>query len=81
MALKKCVDCGNMVSTGADACPHCGKKASSFNLIIQFVFAFVLFVGGLFLLGSKNANIGFVSMVVAVFWTMVVAIIWKIKYR
>lgn len=26
MALKKCKECGNQVSTGASTCPHCGVK-------------------------------------------------------
>ncbi|MEN6475661.1 MAG: zinc-ribbon domain-containing protein [Syntrophaceae bacterium] len=26
MALKKCKECGNEVSTKADKCPHCGAK-------------------------------------------------------
>lgn len=26
MALVECRECGGKVSTGADACPHCGAK-------------------------------------------------------
>lgn len=28
MALKKCPECGNEVSTRADKCPHCGAKVN-----------------------------------------------------
>lgn len=28
MALGKCLDCGNMVSTTADTCPHCGWRVN-----------------------------------------------------
>lgn len=31
MALKKCKECGNEISTSAPACPHCGKKGFGFS--------------------------------------------------
>jgi RNA polymerase subunit RPABC4/transcription elongation factor Spt4 len=34
MALKKCKECKNDVSTSAQTCPHCGAKTS---LAIKFV--------------------------------------------
>lgn len=32
MALKKCKECGQAVSTDANACPHCGKRYTNEGL-------------------------------------------------
>lgn len=50
MAMTKCKECGNEVSTKADSCPHCGAKlkregigAGSGCLVILLLFAGVWF--------------------------------------
>lgn len=47
MALVKCHECGQEVSTEADKCPHCGakpkKKTSLFTWIIAIFFGFIFF--------------------------------------
>ena len=52
MAMIKCIECGNEVSTTADSCPHCGakmKKKEANNKILDllcfFSLAFSLFLG------------------------------------
>ena len=47
MALKKCNECGNMVSTSAKACPQCGAKIPKTKwwlwIPLSLVAAFLLF--------------------------------------
>lgn len=31
MGMKPCKTCGNMVSTNANKCPHCGENNPTFN--------------------------------------------------
>lgn len=46
MALTKCKECGNEISTKADACPKCGakpQKTSGCAVIVLLFFGFILF--------------------------------------
>jgi len=48
MAVKACVECGEMVSEDAKACPHCGKKDPTETIgdkIGGFIFTIIV-VGG-----------------------------------
>lgn len=53
MALKKCRECGNEVSTSAKVCPHCGKKRpvkrsrilTKFFLVLVALFILTVFFG------------------------------------
>ncbi len=48
MALKKCKECGEDVSTKAEACPKCGakikKKTSAFTWLVLFLIIFIVYV-------------------------------------
>lgn len=37
MSLRKCLDCGNDVSSSAPACPHCGRPRKKSGLTIEIV--------------------------------------------
>ena len=54
MALKKCKECGNEVSTKAEKCPHCGAKVKSGIGCIGLIG--VVFLIGMFgsFLGESN---------------------------
>lgn len=55
MALKKCKECGNEVSTNADSCPHCGARLKN----KMGCFGFILTgVGILLLLGYIGSQLG-----------------------
>lgn len=41
MALVKCKECGNQISTDADKCPHCGKKREKMGCFTTLVMIFV----------------------------------------
>lgn len=45
MALKKCKECGNEVSTKADTCPNCGAKVKRKGLGCGSLLVFLLFLG------------------------------------
>ena len=48
MALKKCKECGNEVSTKAECCPKCGavlNKLTGGRRYIVFVFLILVIVG------------------------------------
>jgi len=48
MAVKACIECGEMVSEDAKLCPHCGKKDPTETIgdkIGQFVVGVIIFVG------------------------------------
>jgi hypothetical protein len=59
MALIKCHECGQEVSTEADKCPHCGakpkKKTSIFTWIIAIFFGLILFRAVLAPSSSSNS--------------------------
>lgn len=38
MALVKCSECGNQVSDGAEACPHCGIKSVTSGQVADTIF-------------------------------------------
>ncbi len=45
MALTKCKECGEQISTKAETCPKCGAKPpKKTSLITWIVLAFVVFV-------------------------------------
>lgn len=49
MALKKCKECGNEISTDAKVCPHCGKKQppkmrTQIGCLILFLIFFIPFL-------------------------------------
>jgi hypothetical protein len=56
MALKKCQECGNEVSTKADKCPHCGAKVKSGIGCLGLIG--IIFLIGMFgsFFGEKNKS-------------------------
>jgi hypothetical protein len=57
MALKKCKECGNKVSTQADKCPHCGAKVKkSIGCLGLIVIFFLIGIFGNLFGEHKNTN-------------------------
>lgn len=44
MALKKCKECGDKVSTQAKVCPHCGAKVSKPTSMFTWLVAIFIFI-------------------------------------
>jgi len=43
MAMKKCKECGNQVSTKAKSCPNCGAKVKKTSIIMKIFLFFIVF--------------------------------------
>lgn len=65
MALIKCADCGKDISDLAPSCPNCGRPRELANTTIeqtskklkgQLVYAYIVFILGLLILGSAFFN-------------------------
>lgn len=56
MAMTKCKECGQRISTKADACPKCGatrKRTSPVGCLVGIVLLVLIFVG---IVGSLDSN-------------------------
>lgn len=57
MALKKCKECGEEISSSARKCPKCGKKQNGAQTVISFILTIIILVviSGAF--GGNNSNL------------------------
>lgn len=56
MALKKCKECGNDVSTKADSCPKCGAKIKAKSIGCGGLILVLIVIGIIGALFSQNSN-------------------------
>ncbi len=48
--MEECFDCGELVASDAEVCPHCGSQLPNLaSLLMPFLYGFVALVGVLFL--------------------------------
>ena len=52
MALIKCKECGNEISTTAKACPKCGAKIKKTSIIAAILWSVIFFFIAIFILGQ-----------------------------
>jgi predicted amidophosphoribosyltransferase len=57
MAMKRCRECGQSVSSQAQRCPHCGALVHLFDPA-RFILLFILLAGGLVALMILTGFIG-----------------------
>jgi hypothetical protein len=51
--MRKCTDCGGMVSDSVSRCPHCGKVDNPFHVPNWAIVAGLLGLGALYLLYAQ----------------------------
>ena len=57
MALKKCKECGEEISSSASKCPKCGKKQNGVQAVISFILTIIILVAIVGTFGDNNSKL------------------------